>query len=111
MHVAMISAEAVSTPALRAASVAAEGVVGVRIAVARVEHVADHELVAGGDGADRLQHVWERGARHHRVLDDEVARQAAHGAERLLTALPQALTLGGIGGSANAARAVTGEHV
>src|SRR3989475_4192600 len=37
--------------------------------------------------------VGERGARHHGVLHQEIAVEAAQGAERLLAALPQALAL------------------
>ena len=63
------------------------------VAVARVEHVADREPVALADASNRLEYVGERRARHHGVLDYQVARQPAHRAERFLATLPQPFPL------------------
>src|SRR2546428_585647 len=53
-----------------------------QVAVPRVEHVAHDQLMGGGDAADGLEHVGERGARPPGVLHQEIAVEAAHGAAR-----------------------------
>src|SRR5256886_17447193 len=48
-----------------------------------------------------VQDAVVRRTGHHRILHHQVAREAAHGAERFLPPLPQALALRGVGGSAD----------
>src|SRR2546422_703717 len=61
-----------------------------QVAVPRVEHVAHDQLMGGGDTADGLEHVGERGARHHGVLHQQIAGGAAQGPGRFFAAPPQA---------------------
>src|SRR5438105_14982423 len=73
-------------PELRIGGV--ERYVGMQVTVARVEDVADHELVVFRARADRLEDVGHRGARYDGILYQQVAGQPAHRAECLVASLP-----------------------
>ncbi len=80
--------------------------VRVEVAVAGVEHVADDETVAVPDLGDTVHDVGERGPWDHGVLDHQVRRDPAHGAEGALAALPEPRTVGGAAARTDGARAV-----
>src|SRR5262249_32268250 len=61
----------------------------VDVAVARVENVADAELVMLRDALDFTENVGELAARHDAVLRAVAGSKSAHGAEGLLAGLPQ----------------------
>ena len=61
----------------------------------------DDELVRVGDLVDAAQHLDEPGARHDRVVQVVVGRDARDRAERRLAALPQQRPLGVVGGDAH----------
>ena len=81
-----------------------------QVAVAGVEHVAHRELICRRDACDGLEHIGEGRAGDDCILHDEVARETAHRAERLLAALPQALALARVSGGAGRAGAVLLQH-
>src|SRR4029079_18279848 len=64
------------------------------VAVARMEHVADAQLVTLGRGGDRAQNVWYAGPRHHAVLRAIIPCQPADRPEGALAGLPEQRPLG-----------------
>src|SRR5689334_9282335 len=81
------------------------GKVGMQVAVAGVEHVAHLHAVLAPDARDLGEDLRQPRARNDRILNDEMERQPAHRAERLLPSLPEARTIGRIGRGAYGARA------
>ena len=67
---------------------------GMQVAVARVEDVGDPEPVAGADGLHLPHDLGQPRARHHRILEQPVARHAPDHAGRLLPSLPEERPLG-----------------
>ena len=74
-----------------------------QVAVAGVEHVHRDQLVRVGDLVDAPQHLDELRARHDRVVQVVVGRDARDRAERRLAALPEQRALGVVGRDAHAA--------
>ena len=68
--------------------------VGVQISIAGVKDVAHHHAVSLADRVDGSENLRQLGAWNHGILHDEMRRQTAHRAERLLPALPQLHSLG-----------------
>ena len=76
-----------------------------QVAVAGVEHVHHDDVVRVGDLVHAPQHLDELGARHDRVVQVVVGRDARDRAERRLAALPQQRALGVVGRDPHARRA------
>ena len=76
------------------------------VAVAGVEHVEHPQAARRRDLVDTAEHLDQPRARHHRVVQVVVGRDARHRAERRLAALPQQLPLGFVGRDAHRARTV-----
>ena len=78
----------------------------VQVAVAGVEDVHHREPLLAGDRVDLAQHVDELRARHDRVVQVVVGRDAGDRAERRLAALPEQRPLRLVGRDPHRARAV-----
>ena len=96
-HAARISSPASCTRSHMPGSRRVEHDERVQVAVAGVEHVHHREPLLVGDLVDLAQHVDELRARHHRVVQVVVGRDAGDRAERRLPALPQQRPLGVVG--------------
>ena len=75
----------------------------VQVAVAGVEDVHHHQLVARRDLVHRAHHLHQAGARHHRVVQVVVGGDAGDGAEGRLAPLPEQRPLGLVRGDAHGA--------
>src|SRR4051812_18767256 len=67
-----------------------------QVAVARMEHVDNSNVVFRAYRADALQNVWQLGSRYDTILRAVARAQSADRAERLLAGLPQLQTFFGV---------------
>ena len=67
--------------------------IGVQIAIARVEHVGDHQAGSLGDLIDLGEHGGQAGPRHCRVLNQQVRGETSHRTKGFFAALPERGTL------------------
>src|SRR5687768_358375 len=66
---------------------------GMQITVARMEHVAESELVTPCDLVNPVEHLGKLAARNNRILYENVGGQASHCTECLFARVPHLLTL------------------
>ena len=83
----------------------------VKVAVARVEHVADLEAGALADGVDLRERLGQLRARHHAIHDVEVGRQAPHRRKRTFTPFPERLAFRFVASDPHLTGAVLATHL